>query len=176
MQKMGLSERPRTRSVRSSNAFAKQDQKSYPLISPNAGLMKASASKRPNHYYSQSVFDSQRRDITTAQTTRDSAKWWNSSALEERSQSQEALDEWNKVFNLQGERWQREFDDMKIWHPTEQEKEIVTKRSQQIKRMQASNFRVPDEFLPMQERSVIAGEEGQAERLRRDRIRARKVK
>lgn len=94
---------------------------------------------------------------------------------QQRSQSDEKLDEWSQVFSLQHSRWQEEFDDMKARFLTDFEKSKLKETNRQIPKRKPGTFKIPDDCLPMEKRTVRKGQPGHEERLTRDRIRARRI-
>lgn len=94
-----------------------------------------------------------------------------------KSESDEALEEWSHIFKMQHNRWQDEFDDLKAQFLTDFEKQKLLKKKQVLpKAKPKASFEIPNEYLSLDKRTVKEGEEGKRERLRRDRIKARRIR
>ena len=98
-----------------------------------------------------------------------------------KSESEEKLNEWTHIFSAQNSRWDSEFDGVKARLmqklAADRESKFLKnyKLAEEAKLREAPGFVVPNEYLPLEKRSVQPGIPGLKEKLRRDKITARKA-
>ena len=93
-----------------------------------------------------------------------------------RNSSGAKLEEWSQIFSLQHNRWQSEFDDLKARFISDFERNKMRELNNSMPKVkQNRSFVIPNEYLPLEKRSVKFGQEGNKERLRRDKVIARKL-
>lgn len=79
----------------------------------------------------------------------------------QRSQSDERLEEWSQIFSLQQNRWQEEFSDLKARFLSDFEKQKILKEKKQLpfaKPSSKARFKIPDEYLSLDKRTVRDGQ------------------
>ena len=98
-----------------------------------------------------------------------------------KSESEDKLNEWTHIFSAQNSRWDSEFDGVKarLMQKLQADRESKFlknyKLPEHVALKETPGFVVPNEYLPLEKRSVQPGIPGLKEKLRRDKITARKA-
>ena len=110
-----------------------------------------------------------------------------------KSDSEKKLNEWSQIFSIQNSRWENEFDGVKkqFMQKLQVERDSKFLKSNKLvsgnvvmgssslmgsaEKWTKPDFVIPNEYLPMEKRTVQPGLRGLKEKLRRDKITARKA-
>lgn len=98
-----------------------------------------------------------------------------------KSDSDKKLNEWSQIFSIQNSRWENEFDGVKkqFMEKLQQERDSKFLKSNKLANSKEQwiqpGFVIPNEYLPIEKRTVQPGLRGLKEKLRRDKLTARKA-